>query len=365
MSFDTWKNYIHSKYKFYGTQPGRSRKDAEFPWGLLEGKLDARVKRFPPVRALYWSINSEKRWSKFEEVAERIFEVRNLLNDELSVMLYDESTVLRLVEYDQFYYPRYNFDSIIDLVSKEKFLEKGYPDNYLGVPLERFVVSLVDRPGEKTITVIAISGFVDLINNWQQYFRRHGGVEFTPRKGDVVFDCGACIGDVTTVIAGMIGHAGQVHSFDPVPLHNRFLALQAEANPDLAHVFFLNQLAVGKKTTKVHAGLKVDSDQITPGGLDIENFDVCSIDDYCKEQNIARLDFIKMDVEGAEPDAILGAQGVIREFKPRLAVSIYHHPDHFWSLPLLIKQSNPEYRLSFGHHSPLSWESVIYAHAGP
>ena len=68
-----------------------------------------------------------------------------------------------------------------------------------------------------------------------------------------------------------------------------------------------------------------------------------------------------MDIEGAEMSAINGASGIIQEFKPRLTISAYHKPDDFWEIPIKLKELNPNYKLCFGHHSPLEWESVFYA----
>lgn len=55
--------------------------------------------------------------------------------------------------------------------------------------------------------------------------------------------------------------------------------------------------------------------------------------------------FIKMDIEGAEPDALMGAATVIDRYAPDLAVCVYHRPEHLWEIPLLIRRINPGYRL--------------------
>ncbi len=55
--------------------------------------------------------------------------------------------------------------------------------------------------------------------------------------------------------------------------------------------------------------------------------------------------YIKLDIEGAEPDAIRGAETLIRRHSPKLAVCVYHEPEHLWSLPLLIRSINDSYRL--------------------
>lgn len=58
-----------------------------------------------------------------------------------------------------------------------------------------------------------------------------------------------------------------------------------------------------------------------------------------------KIDFIKMDIEGSEKQAILGAKKIIQEQSPILAISIYHRPKDFWELPLLVRSINKKYRI--------------------
>lgn len=59
--------------------------------------------------------------------------------------------------------------------------------------------------------------------------------------------------------------------------------------------------------------------------------------------------------------ALEGATKTIQDFEPRLAISGYHKPEDLWEIPQKIIQLNPRYKLAFGHHSPVQWESVFYA----
>jgi len=200
------------------------------------------------------------------------------------------------------------------------------------------------------------------MNSYRQYLISRNSFTFSPKPGDVVLDCGACIGEISTIFAGYVGDKGEVHLFDPIPLHARFCTLQASLNPILTDVFHINTLAVGEKTFKVNLGTKIDNNKIEPGKIKIEQFDTISLDDYVSSNSITKVDFIKMDVEGAETDAINGAKQILKKYKPKLAISTYHKPDDFWSLPLLIKNINTDYKFMFAHHSPIQWESVIYAY---
>lgn len=75
-----------------------------------------------------------------------------------------------------------------------------------------------------------------------------------------------------------------------------------------------------------------------------------------------RADIIKMDVEGAEEEALKGAVSAIEEYKPKLMISLYHRNRDIFYLPLMIKRMNPEYRL-FIRHQPYipAWETNLYA----
>lgn len=70
--------------------------------------------------------------------------------------------------------------------------------------------------------------------------------------------------------------------------------------------------------------------------------------------------FIKYDVEGAENDALLGSQELIRRHHPTLAVSIYHWAHDLWTLPILIKDIYPDYEMYVRHHHWGPWETVLY-----
>ncbi len=82
------------------------------------------------------------------------------------------------------------------------------------------------------------------------------------------------------------------------------------------------------------------------------------LSDILKNQKVT---FIKMDIEGAEVKALYGAEEIIKNQKPKLAVSVYHKIEHLWEIPLYLKNIVPEYRIFLRHHSPLEYETVCYA----
>ena len=81
-----------------------------------------------------------------------------------------------------------------------------------------------------------------------------------------------------------------------------------------------------------------------------------SVDNVC-----SRASYIKMDVEGAEYETLLGCREIIGKYKPSLAVSAYHRVGDIFTLPILINNLNPDYKIYLRHHKYLpSWESNIY-----
>lgn len=83
-----------------------------------------------------------------------------------------------------------------------------------------------------------------------------------------------------------------------------------------------------------------------------------TIDECAEGKNVS---FIKLDIEGAELEALKGAQETIRKYRPTLAISIYHKPHDIVDLPEYIKSLVPEYKLYIrNYHFDLT-EAVLYA----
>jgi FkbM family methyltransferase len=74
--------------------------------------------------------------------------------------------------------------------------------------------------------------------------------------------------------------------------------------------------------------------------------------------------FIKMDIEGAEIEALNGAKNLIAAFRPSLAISIYHKPDHLFEIPLLVNSWNLGYQFHIRFHGHNLFETVLYCIPG-
>jgi FkbM family methyltransferase len=76
-----------------------------------------------------------------------------------------------------------------------------------------------------------------------------------------------------------------------------------------------------------------------------------------------RASFIKLNIEGAEQEALRGAAKAIAAWRPKLAISVYHRPNDLWEIPRLIKELASGYRLYLRQHDGGIIESVLYAFA--
>ena len=92
----------------------------------------------------------------------------------------------------------------------------------------------------------------------------------------------------------------------------------------------------------------------------IITIDTMNIDKFSEEKGI-KIDFIKMDIENAELKALQGAEKVLVEQRPQLAISIYHSDEHFYGIPLYLQNLLKDYEFHFGHYSGRFVESLIYA----
>lgn len=90
--------------------------------------------------------------------------------------------------------------------------------------------------------------------------------------------------------------------------------------------------------------------------------DVDTIDSVVKGKNVSH---IKMDIEGSEVSALIGAYDTIVNYKPQLAICVYHNLEDYVRIPLLIKSMCPDYKIYFRHYQRMSaQETVCYAIRG-
>ena len=195
----------------------------------------------------------------------------------------------------------------------------------------------------------------------RQYYLDRDGIAVAPRAGDQVLDAGGCFGDTALAFAAAVGESGHVHTFDPIPKHCGIIRENLGMNPALAHRISIYEVGLSAQE-RLGQGQSGAEQTINPGANAFDaSISTTTVDKLVEDGTIPRVDFIKMDIEGSELDALQGAERTIREFCPRLALSLYHRPEDFFTIPIWIDQLGCGYRFFLEHYSIHQEETVLYA----
>jgi FkbM family methyltransferase len=167
------------------------------------------------------------------------------------------------------------------------------------------------------------------------------------RPGMIVIDAGANVGQYTLIAAREVGRDGQVHAFEPVPATFQRLSAHVLDN-ELAGRVRINMTALWHRAENLR--LHLASDMIGNSGaytigIPSETVDAVTsvgmrLDDYVAERGLRRVDFIKIDVEGAEWFALRGATAILSRWQPTMLVEINrkachalgYDPEQVWEL---------------------------------
>ncbi|NNL66820.1 MAG: FkbM family methyltransferase [Myxococcales bacterium] len=179
--------------------------------------------------------------------------------------------------------------------------------------------------------------------------------------GECILDVGAFDGETALEYAETVGPHGHVHAFEPAAENLAALEAALAAHPLAARV-----TAHPLGAWKTSGELAIQTEGSVPSQFQVgrdgdQRIRVVALDDFVRDVCGGRVDWIKLDVEGAEHEALAGARGLLAERPPKLAVCIYHRPHDLWELPILLKEAVPGYRLHLGHHSQNLYDTVCYA----
>ena len=182
---------------------------------------------------------------------------------------------------------------------------------------------------------------------------------FSLRTDEVFVDCGAYNGDTIREFLKRNGDSfARIIAFEPDPLNFQDLSLYVQHLPvGVRQKITLLQKAVGMREEKLRLTVTGTAASIVGmnGGTEIDSVPLDGALD-----NLVPT-YIKMDIEGAEIDAIIGAKNIIARDCPVLAVCAYHRQDHLWRIPMLIRTITSEYHFFLRPHDEEGWDLVCYA----
>ncbi|MCL2284599.1 MAG: FkbM family methyltransferase [Fibromonadales bacterium] len=266
-----------------------------------------------------------------KKVVNTVLSAYNALQDDESRLLFTYIYMLRYVNMEQLTDGFYLKEKIILETLKFRFIEK-----------------------RKNLSSYDVYN-VDFFFGEQYYCLQDDEWRFT--SNEVYIDCGAYDGFTIKKFCKQAGEYHKIYGFEPIPdLHK--MALQNLEKWGIENVEIIQK---GLWSSKASFNFSVRNDSGCPridckGNISIE---VVSIDEVIPESE--KVTFITMDIEGAELEALKGAEKTIRRCKPKLAISIYHKSQDIIEIPSLIISMVPDYRFYIRHHGSLISETILYA----
>lgn len=198
----------------------------------------------------------------------------------------------------------------------------------------------------------------------EQYAYKKGSRFVGAGLGDVVIDGGGCWGDTAIYFADKTGEQGKVYSFEFVPENLMILRENIKLNPHIAENIEVVPNALWNETGAVieyygdgpSTSLKRNGGQNKP-----HKAGTITVDDFVRQKQLSKVDYIKLDIEGAELGALQGAKETIVAFRPKLAISLYHKDEDFIDIPLFLESLGAKYDFFLDHFTIHQEETVLFA----
>ena len=166
---------------------------------------------------------------------------------------------------------------------------------------------------------------------------------FLPTAGDIAVDGGSYDGETS---ADFARQGAKVYAFEMDAANYKNCLVSAEK-----FGFTIENLGLSDKESEAfYSGGGVGSRKLANNAMGGVRGHFIDLDSYVERKNLPRVDYIKLDIEGSELDALHGATKTITRWKPKMAICVYHKPEDLWTLPTYIKFLRSDYEFQFRHH---------------
>ena len=214
---------------------------------------------------------------------------------------------------------------------------------------------LTDNASKETFTKVInfkisgdyafMEGFTN--NHKGQYFDK----AILPKLNNIrFFDGGGYVGDTAEEVIKNYPDFAKIWLVEPVPQNIRI------AKRELAAYKNIEFLTCGVSNKKETLCFNEEKSFSTIYGSGTQNVEVDTIDNIINE----KVDYIKLDIEGAEQDALYGAKETILKYHPILAVCVYHKAEDWYKIPKLVLDIRGDYKVYLRHYMEGIFESVMY-----
>lgn len=252
---------------------------------------------------------------------------------------------------------------VISLISVIFVVKKEYKGNYLIDNYDKIIKTerlIKDKKSREIYRAYInfLSYRIEMPQKFKSEYEESFFPKTLPKSADVVIDAG--IGTLNgkamapfLEYADIVGSEGFVYGFEPVPQYAK------EIEQNIKEDGYKNAKVYpygvwSENTTKDLYFGELSSSFVLPCYDDPPTVKVklISLDSFVEQNNIKKVDLIKMDVEGAETEALKGAENIIRQHKPKLVIAVYHKPEDFFNIISYINSLNPNYSYYLENHGP-------------
>lgn len=196
----------------------------------------------------------------------------------------------------------------------------------LGSRIAKLFESFPEGPMKNRLRVFL--SFNPLVPNFLSDLSPLKGYElhYSLRKGDIVVDCGAYTGDYTIFAAKKVGPTGRVIAFEPDKKNLKIL------EKNIRYEKLHNVIVVNKGLWNKNTSLKFNSSgtlhsSLEPSQGTLQEVKVVRLDDELPKLGFNKIDVLKMDIEGAEIEAVEGAIKTLKKNKVNVMIASYHIVD--------------------------------------
>ncbi len=258
-------------------------------------------------------------------------------------------------------------------ISSKEYIPQVYSlENYDKSKEFEKVLSLFDRIEDKVLYSTIIKGWHEKSDLIKDYFvnefpsiGRHYFEYMDFSSMNTILEGGVADGTNTIEFLSSLSSKSKIYGFDPLfdnytHTKNKKYLLNCD-----------NFEIVTKGLWHKDDSLDIDISGLLPlarvSQKGESNFDksktisVTSVDNFVKEENIEKVDFIKLDIEGAELNCLQGAVNTLKKDRPQLSISIYHKYEDLYEIPLFLDEVLDNYTYRLGHYHYELGETVLYA----
>lgn len=232
-------------------------------------------------------------------------------------------------------------------------LANDYSDAVIIVATIKYHQEIVNDLYSKGFTkdqVINVGAIVE-----SMYANQYFDLEELPKNTNEVFVDGGCLdGQSFLGFHRWCGGSYQaIHAFEP----DQSSIEKCKKSANSSNRITIHNKGLWHENAILHfcSGLGGSSRIDTVGDVSV---DVVSLDQYLIDIIPT---FIKLDIEGAELDALIGAKNLISKYKPKIAVCVYHKESDIWEIPSYLLQLRNDYQFYIRHYSLSAIETVLYA----